>query len=457
MSDTNNNITIDITGNTASMATDYGLSGVCMGSTHVPLSKVVWGDNDNGKRVDLSNPLPIQVAGQTGPIEIFGNISGTTSGSIQIKNFMDVGSSLLNYVAVAGSTNGSELVGITGYVQGTTNGIAIAITGDVKIYGSMAPRGVMIQGTSAGATATINGEIYPGYGYGVPVAVTGGRRLSHTTDSIRIDNTTIGISGGRELTAATDSVSVYGFDGSSVVRTSLHSGSSGITAGFSGDALKVAIVNAAEGITFNVSVQAITGVTNAGEPPLRVQGFDADSSYDPIIVQGTNSGALEVFANTPLYTNILNSVEIQDSAIIASLENTSKPLISNLSKIKSNTNSIGSIHKDITTGRGVKAKITEIEKPNTIRSGSKIINGNMSAQSLDGNLEIKSGITVKLSPNSRSNVLIGNRNLSNNINNGYMLEPGESIYIEINNINKIFVKCEDTSPNADATLYYIGS
>ena len=457
MSDTNNNITIDITGNTASMATDYGLSGVCMGSTHVPLSKVVWGDNDNGKRVDLSNPLPIQVAGQTGPIEIFGNISGTTSGSVQIKNFMDVGSSLLNYVAVAGSTNGSELVGITGYVQGMTNGIAIAITGDVKIYGSMAPRGVMIQGTSAGATATINGEIYPGYGYGVPVAVTGGRRLSHTTDSIRIDNTTIGISGGRELTAATDSVSVYGFDGSSVVRTSLHSGSSGITAGFSGDALKVAIVNAAEGITFNVSVQAITGVTNAGEPPLRVQGFDADSSYDPIIVQGTNSGALEVFANTPLYTNILNSVEIQDSAIIASLENTSKPLISNLSKIKSNTNSIGSIHTDITTGRGVKAKITEIEKPNTIRSGSKIINGNMSAQSLDGNLEVKSGITVKLSPNSRSNVLIGNRNLSNNINNGYMLEPGESIYIEINNINKIFVKCEDTSPNADATLYYIGS
>jgi hypothetical protein len=100
----------------------------------------------------------------------------------------------------------------------------------------------------------------------------------------------VNVLGDRELTASTDAVSVYGFDGSSVVRTSLHSGSSGITAGFSGDALKVAIVNAAEGITFNVSVQAITGVTNAGEPPLRVQGFTAGEPHDPVIIRGENDG-----------------------------------------------------------------------------------------------------------------------------------------------------------------------
>ena len=39
MADTNNNINIDISGDTAKMATDYGLSGVSLGDAHVGISK----------------------------------------------------------------------------------------------------------------------------------------------------------------------------------------------------------------------------------------------------------------------------------------------------------------------------------------------------------------------------------------------------------------------------------
>ena len=486
MADTNNNINIDISGNTASMATDYGLSGVCLGSSHVPLSKMIWGDSDNGKRVDLSNPLPMQFAGQTGPIEIYGKISGQTNGNVQIRNYVSPEGNLTgnwghvgygtsavgqhtHFVAVAGNTTGrgyGAFVGVTGTIQGIANGFPVEITGDIRLLGSMAKNvygasadihGILVQGTSAGNTATVAGEVFPGYGFGVPVAITAGRRLNYEVDSIRIDNTTIGISGGRQLTSATDTVAVYGYDGGSVVHTMLHSSADGITAGFSGDALKVAIVNAAEGITFSVSVQAVTGVTNASEPPLRVQGYTAGAGHNPVIVKGTNNGALEVFANTSLNTNVVNSVEIQDQDILNALQNSTKPLISNLSSIKGNTNLISNIHTDMTTGRGVSAKITSIDKPSAVRSGSKTISGNQSTQMLHNNLELKTGITVKLSPSSSTNVLIGSRSLSNNVSNGYLLEPGESVYLEVNNVNKIYIKTEDTSQNITATLYYIGS
>ena len=89
MADQDRNINIDISGDTANMATDYGLSGISLGDTHVSISKLVWGDHTLGNRVTLSQGLPVQIAGQTGPIEIRGKISGETNDKIQIANFVD--------------------------------------------------------------------------------------------------------------------------------------------------------------------------------------------------------------------------------------------------------------------------------------------------------------------------------------------------------------------------------
>jgi hypothetical protein len=462
MTDINNNITIDITGNTADMATDYGLVGASLGSAHVPISKMVWGDADYGYRVDLSNPLPIQFAGQTGPLEIRGKISGQTSGNMAMVNYIDSGN--LHYVAIAGSTNGLEPIGVSGSVQGVYDGVPLTITGDVRLLNSMASdsygttesvKGILVQGTSAGATATVAGEIFPGYGFGVPIAITGGRRLSSATDTIEVTGS-VNVLGDRELTSSTDAVSVYGFDGSSVVRTSLHTGPDGVTAGFSGDALKVAIVNAAEGITFHFSVQAITGVTNASEGPLRIQGFTAGESHDPVIIRGENDGAIEVVAPNGLNTSISGTVTIDDSDIISSLETDTKPLISKLNDIKTGTDNILGIKNDLASGKGVKASISSIARPPVLRSGSKTFTSS-SASQLHTNLELLTGVTVKNSPSSSVNVLIGNRNIVNSAANGYLLEPGESIYLEVNNVNKIYAKADTNNTGVSATVYYIGS
>ena len=61
MPDTGSNITIDISGNTAEMATDFASSGVNVTGAHVPIQKLAFGDSTVSKRVSSSNPLPITI------------------------------------------------------------------------------------------------------------------------------------------------------------------------------------------------------------------------------------------------------------------------------------------------------------------------------------------------------------------------------------------------------------
>ena len=466
MADTNNNINIDISGNTASMATDFGHGGPGgFTASHVPISKLVWGDKDESKRVTLSDPFPVQLAGQTGPLEFTGKISGQTNANIAITNFIGKvpgGTTYgqTHFIAVAGSTNGNTPIGISGAIEGVVDGVPVEVTGSVRLQGAMADdsygvdgtvRGILIQGTSAGNTASVAGESFPGYGFGVPIAVTAGRRLSSATDTVNVVGT-INSTGGRQLGPLTDSVSVYGSDGGQYVKTNLYN-TNGATAGFSGDALKVAIVNAAEGITFSIAVSTVTGVTNASEPPLRVQGYE--SGGDPLVVKGQNDGALEIVSTSGLNTTVTNTVAITDTNIVNSLESASKPLVSNLASVKANTSPISAIKTAIEGGK-LRAQITGITRPTDLRSGSKTVTSN--AQPLNNNLELRVGVTVKAAPTNTNNVLVGNRGLASNIDTGYILEPGESIFLEINNVNKIYVRTSSTDRSGEThTVNYIGS
>ena len=375
------------------------------------------------------------------------------------------GATGLHYVAVAGSTNGTTPVGVTGQVQGIYNGIPVAVTGDVKINGAMGsdrytsldPAShdyVVVAGSSAGVTAYGGGgEVYPGYGYPVPIATTGGRRLHSDTDSIEVVGS-INATGGRQLKPSTDSVVIYSTDQTKYIPTYLvKDKNTGATAGFSGDALKVAITNAA-GITFSVQLQSTTGITNSDiGGAVRVQGYPtSDTGMTPVTVRGANDGALEIVSTSGLSTTVSNTVNINDTDLINSLESSSKPLISNLSTIKTGTNIISGIRSDLTSGN-IKAQISQINRPTAIRSGSKTVTNN-TAQ-LHNNLEISSGITIKNHPSSQSNVLVGNSSLVNSELNGYLLEPGESIFLEINNLNKVYTRLDGSLGNA--TVQYIGS
>jgi len=495
MADTNRNINIDISGDTANMATDYGLSGVSLGDAHVGISKIVWGDHTEGNRVTLSNALPVLLTGSTGPIEIKGQIWGASGESVRTKNFVEMysggsytafnrnavvgyneqgGGHRTHFVAVAGNTSGrgyGAFIAVTGSVQGpvnNTDALPIRVTGGLDLRDSMVSQrglygtsgeGIIVQGGYAGLTATVAGEVYPGYGFGVPIAVTGGRRLG-IMDVVTVTGS-VDTDGGRTITSSTDSIKVFGHDGQNRILTTLKASEDGATAGFSGDALKVAIVNAAEGITFSIAVQQVMGVTNGDGtathmPPLRIQGYTAGAGADPVIVRGENAGALEVYSTSGINANITNtSLDINDTDILNALQDPTQPILESLREIKMPAEFIPMIRTDITSGN-LSASISEIQKPTALRSGTKQLR--TTADALHQNLEIKSGVTVKADPNNNSNVLVGNSSLVNGDSNGYLLEPGESIFLEINNLNKVYAKSASSGPGTSRTqVYYLGS
>ena len=404
--DTDNNIIITTYDSTAILATEYASSGTGLSLAHLPLNKMVWGEDGVGNRVSETYPLPIQILGVTnnylgvtfGPIR--GNITTTTASG----TFLVVG-------GPSGSISGYNSVPIVGNVQGVTNGIVIGISGNVKVV-ETAP----IQGVSGG----------------YPVGITGGRNLNSSTDSVSVSGY-VGISGGFGLAAGTDSVAVYAHDGSQKIPTRLYA-SDGTTLGASGDALNVNVIGA--GISATVTINPIVGVTNGNGLPLRVIGSGVTSD-DTIIIKGMiGSGAVEVMATTALPVGVTGAVTVDDTDILSALESTSKPIVSNLTSIKTNTATISTINERL-GGAGVNARISEIVKPIRILSGNKSVTST-AGQIYNGTFAIKTGIHIKSPVSNTETVYIGSNALATSSINGYPLEPGETLFLEIDNINKIY-------------------
>jgi len=487
MADTTSNIIVSLDGgDTASIATDYSNTGTGLTATHLPLNRIIWGEDGTGYRTSLTNPLPIQIGGQTGPVEISGWIRGATTGTggqdgFRIQNLTyklhadSPGPTAINYIAVAGNTLGSGhagyWIGVTGTVQGLADGTPIAITGDAHIRGAMAidaygiggtfdapayqnyVRGILIQGTSAGNTATVAGEVYPAGGFGVPVAVTGGRRLDSTVDSVTVSGL-VSTTGGWKASSATDSISCYGYDQGSKVWTRLFAGD-GTTLGHSGDALNVNIMNA--GMTFSVNIGATLdmGITAAGGP-LRIQGPTgaAYNTFDPITIRGEAAGAVDVISNAGVNATVSGTVSIDDNDIRQSLGGATAALITTLQDIRTGTNEIKNIRGEFSSGK-IRTTVVAINKPDNCIAGS--LEPTIVASVLHTNLGLKSGITIKSDPLSGVDIMIGNRTLSQKPDQGYLLEPGESIYLEVANLNAIWHRLTQTPEGVTPKLYYIGS
>tara|TARA_Y100000034_G_scaffold111673_1_gene144964 strand:+ start:2182 stop:3528 length:1347 start_codon:yes stop_codon:yes gene_type:complete len=448
MPDIDPNIIIDISGNTAEMATDYNTSGTGLTGAHVAISKVGWGDSTITERVTETTPLPVKIHGATAELGITGSVDiGNTPGTPIVNYNWDRPDQPLIYLAIAGATSGpnTERVGTSGPVWGVPGATAIAVTGDVRIIQTTY---INVQGFTSGSTA--DWDSGSSAGFGVPVNVTGGRHLRASTDTVTVEGT-VNATGGRQLSAGTDSIAIYGFDGDKYVQTIAHGGD-GTTLGTSGDSLKVAITNTDANVTFNVS--ATTGVTNdvintddsnAPHGALKVQGV---SGGVPVIVKGENSGAVEVTATTALNTSVSGTVTIDDTNIVDALEKDTKPLVKILNSIKKQVTPVSNIRTDLTSGN-VKVKVTENVRPTRVYSGK--VSTTVSAQQLDSNTRLLSGVHVKVQSESSTNITVGGKELVGNPINGYLLEPGESIFIECDNLNKVYV----TGNGVNA--FYLGS
>ena len=419
MPDTTSNILITTNDNTAIIATDYGTSGIGFTAAHTSISKIAYGDDITTTRVSTANPLPVFFYGSTAMTNtITGTVGGT--GTFYIRNVPTT------YIEIAGTTFSSTKIGITGTIEGKINGYPVGISGPVSIHNT-----VNIQGITNG----------------VLVGITGGRNLTSAADSVSVVGS-VTLSG-LTLSAATHSISVYGADLGTKVLTKIYS-SDGTTLGTVSDALKVHVANS--GVTFAVNISATVGVTNAdGSLGLRIQGTGITAS-NPVIIQGTApNGAIEVVSYEALAVTVDNEVDVNDTAIIESLELASKPLISNLTSIRTNTNSISLINDRLNNGT-LQAKITEISRSNLVVHGKKTATTTPSVITTVAS-SLKTGINIKASTRNTDMVYIGNSKLLSSPDDGYPLDPGESLFIECNSTTLVYVK----SGSGSQLVHYIAS
>lgn len=411
---TADNIEISIANsNSAVIATDYGTSGaVGFSLAHAQISKLAWGDENYTYRVNESYPAPVKIYGSTGSsIPITGSVSGT--GSFYVRTNAGIP------LVVIGSTFTTDApIGICGYIQGLTNGRPVGVTGYINVMNTVAVFGV------SGATA---------------IGVTGGRRLNSTTDSVTVYGS-VGISGGFQLSAYDDSISVYGPGGTTYVETNLNVG--GVALGLSGDALKVAVTNT--GFTFSVSVAATTGVTNSGGP-LRVQGYTGTGT--PVTIQGTLAGgAVEVAAYSSIPVGVSGSVTIDDTDIISEIDS----LRTDIGTVATNAGyALDILNLINSSGSGARVVVNSITKPNRVFHGQKTLT---TTPIQLGTEVVKSGVTIKSPSTNVVDIYIGN-SLAVTNTTGYLLSPGETIYLEVSSLSSTFAK----SASGTAILTFIGT
>lgn len=417
--DTNNNIKISVsngTFDTAIMATDYGTAGICLGDAHVQLAKLAWGDELTSNRVTTSVPLPVRLYGQATAIPVSGSL--TASGYFPVRGVTGVP------LVVIGSTFTTDAnIGITGTIQGIANGVLVGITGGVKVLNNIGVFGV------SGATA---------------IGITGGRRLNSSSDSVSVTGA-VSING-ISMSAASHSVAVYGSDLGTKVLSRMY-GSDGATLGMSGDAIKVALVNS--GINFSVSFVSEVGVTNANLGALRVQGYTGGGT--PVTIKGQLAGgAVEIAATSPVPVGVSGAVSINDTNILTSLESTAKPLIGNLATISSNTSTIQTISNQLTSTSGANVTVKEIKRATSILHGQITVMPTPSPLSAG---PLKTGVTLKALRTNTGPIYVGNSGSLTSAN-GYVLDAGDSIFLEVDDLKKVFVR---TDLNITATISYIAS
>lgn len=423
MTDIDPNLPIDVTGNTASIATDYSTSGVT--NAHVQIVKVAYGDANTTQRVTTSYPLPVDIRTITATVGVTGSVGGL--GNFKIINGISGGATgTVLPLVVAGTTSTSyAAVQINGFVQGITNGVGVGVTGTVSVGNT-----IRIQGITGG----------------LEVGITGGRRLSSSTDSVTVSGT-VGITGGRYLLPGYDGVRIYGGNsGETMIPVTLRDGT-GNSIGSSGGALNVNLVGA--GFTATVSVGTIIGICQANQavplfiagattgPAVRVKGLGSNDAV-PVVLEGTNSVAV----SGPV------TVDLNETLTKLDTISTNTGVISTV-----NTN-VENIYNKINSGDGVN---TRPVKPGQVYYGYLTIGPGGVSVTFDESTALYSGVTIKAaSSNGTKDVIVaGNASGGAGPDSGFPLSAGQTIFIETNNLQNIYF--ENWSATGTLKIHYIAS
>jgi hypothetical protein len=423
MPDIDQNITVDITGNTAAIATDYSTSGITNG--HVQIVKVAWGPASSTTRVTTTTPLPVDIRAAVAAVGITGAVSG--SGNFQMINGLGTGGQALPLIIAGTTSSVYQPVQVSGYVQGVTNGNLIGITGTVTV-------------------ANVSNVRVQGVTNGIEIGITGGRRLNSNTDSVTVSGI-VGVTGGKYSSYYTDSIKIFGgAAGETMIPVTLRDGT-GKSIGSSGGALNVNLVGS--GFTATVSVGTLIGICQADRnTPFIVAGI---SSGTPVRVngQGTSDSVLVTFVGAqPVSVN--GPVLVDQSEVISKLNN----VISNTAQIATTNTTTANIYNKLNSGDGIN---TRNVKPGQVYYGFLNVGAGGVPVTFPDSTILYSGITIKaaVSNGTKDVVISGNAAGAGGADSGFPLSAGQTIFIETNNLQNLYF--ENWSGSGTLKIHYIAS
>ena len=358
----------------------------------------------------------------------------------------------IDYVAVQGMHHGTP-IGITGTTGGLrirklrypANGIPSSL--ETPFQGNTDGDRVGVIGIQ-GATA---------------VGITGGVRVSHIPSGGSFEI--------RNLVSGRDSVAVWGADGSTAAHVKIFD-SNGQPLGVSGNgALKVAIDNGVFTGTVNLSTNVY--VKNATGEGLKVRGITGDE----VVVKGPLSGgAIEVASPSGLNIRALNTTDkiSLGGDVAEDIESLNSSVTSVNDKLNTINNRMAVTNNLVDALQSIVSRFESLGSQPTMQGGStadgimfntcikrinqpseliSIVVTTGSSARIVGKKDVYNGVYLQADASNTNNILIGGTAL-NSGSSGYTLEPGESIFLQISNLNKIYAR----SANAgNQTLRVIGS
>lgn len=299
-------------------------------------------------------------------------------------------------LTAAVATDIAPFGGITSHFQLIK--LAYGATGTANIVSGSSPLPVTV---AAGLTATISGFTgtiqVQGVG-GSPVVISGtvyAVGLSGSPNYIATQSgTRVEVTGGRPSSKTTDSVSVFGPNGNTWAYVNIVD-SSGSALGNSGNPIYAYI----SGATIAVTVNPTVGVTN-------------DSAGNGLRVQGT-SGGLAVSAT------VGNTVSINDTNILSGLTG----IYNVINTLNTNLSTLG------------------LARPTGFTAGRVSITTGVTGLYPAGYTTI-SGVHLKASTTNTDLVYINSDGLATI---GYEMDPGETVFFDIQNLNKIYVRAKSST------------
>ena len=310
-------------------------------------------------------------------------------------------------VTFAVSADPVVISGITNYTQ--IYKMAYGPTGSLTVVDTNTPLPVTVAG---GMTATISGFSgtinIQGVGSGTPVPVSGTVSVMGLTASPVYVQTTTGcrveVTGGRFLNKLTDNVSVFGPNGNTWIYSNLVN-SSGVAIGTTANPMQVSF----SGVTITANIGAVIGVTNdSSSSALRIQGMTGGRSVD---------------------VTVGNTVGINDVALLSSMAGIS--------------NQLGILNAQILSIAG---SVPSSIKSNRISSSASVTQMDATGFTCSYGINLKAAAT-----NTNLVYFAGNTAVSSSTS--YGLDPGEEIFVKVNNTNKIWT----VTGSGNQTLFYNAS